>query len=83
MMDGSDGRDVINLGLDKVISKIISRLETGPKGAVKIEGSWGSFARLLASYASEKTKRPILYICPHIDDADNSADDLKTFGITA
>jgi len=81
MMDGSDGRETINLGLDKVISKIISRLESAQKGAVKIEGSWGSFARLLAAYAAEKTKRPILYICPHIDDADNSADDLKTFGV--
>ena len=80
-MDGSDGRETINLGLDKVISKIISRLESAPKGAVKIEGSWGSFARLLASYAAGTTQRPILYICPHIDDADNSADDLKTFGV--
>jgi transcription-repair coupling factor (superfamily II helicase) len=47
---------------------------------VKVAGTWGSFARLLACYISEKLKRPILYICPHIDDADNAADDLRTFG---
>lgn len=81
MMDGSEGRNLLDLGLDKAVSKIISRLEAARQGAIKIEGSWGSFARLLASYVSEKIKRPILYISPHIDDADNSADDLKTFGV--
>ena len=80
MMDGLEGREGINLGLDKAVAKIISRLEVGPRGAIKIEGSWGSFARLLAAYIAEKTEKPILYISPHIDDADNSADDLKTFG---
>ncbi|GAG53841.1 unnamed protein product, partial [marine sediment metagenome] len=48
--------------------------------AVKVEGTWGSFARLLAAYISDKLKKPILYICPHIDDADKTADDLHTFG---
>jgi transcription-repair coupling factor (superfamily II helicase) len=72
----------MDLGRDKTVSAIISRLETakGNEGAVKVEGTWGSFAPLLACYASKKIGRPILYISPHIDDADKVADDLHTFG---
>ncbi|MHC4571895.1 MAG: transcription-repair coupling factor [Planctomycetota bacterium] len=72
----------MELGRDKTVAQIISRLEAtkGGEGVVKVEGTWGSFARLLTTYISEKLKRPILYICPHIDDADKVADDLHTFG---
>jgi transcription-repair coupling factor (superfamily II helicase) len=35
---------------------------------------------LLACCISQKIHRPILYICPHIDDADKVTDDLHTFG---
>ncbi len=34
---------------------------------------------MLVAYISERTSRPILYIRPHIDDADKAADDLQTF----
>ena len=69
----------MQLEKDKTVARIISRLQryTHP---VKVEGTWGSFARLLTAFLSQKIKRPILYICPHIDDADNAADDLLTFG---
>ncbi|MHC4641540.1 MAG: hypothetical protein ACYS32_07840, partial [Planctomycetota bacterium] len=72
----------MNLGRDKIVAEIISRLEATKedKGVVKVEGTWGSFARLLAAHASEKLGRPVLYICPHIDDADKTADDLHAFG---
>ena len=70
----------MDLGRDKTVSKIISRLETTKEGAVKVEGTWGSFAPLLACYISQKIRRPILYISPHIDDADKAVDDLHTFG---
>ena len=50
------------------------------KGVVEVAGTWGSFAHLLAAYVSEQLKRPILYVCPHIDDADKAADDLQSFG---
>ena len=80
----------MELGTDKTVGQIISRLKSAPafscesksggEGVVKVEGTWGSFARLLTAYISEKTSRPILYICPHIDDADKAADDLHTFG---
>jgi transcription-repair coupling factor (superfamily II helicase) len=73
----------VELGQDKTVAEIISRLkvaEPGGEGAVKVEGAWGSFARLLTAYISKELGQPILYICPHIDDAENSADDLHTFG---
>jgi len=70
------------LGRNRAVADIISRLKAAQpgEGAVKVEGTWGSFARLLAVYISEELRRPILYICPHIDDADRAADDLQTFG---
>ncbi|MHC4228933.1 MAG: CarD family transcriptional regulator, partial [Planctomycetota bacterium] len=71
----------MELGRDRTVQEIISRLEkTGGTGAVKVEGTWGSFAPMLVACVSEKIGRPILYVRPHIDDADKAADDLQTFG---
>ncbi|MFA7485460.1 MAG: hypothetical protein WCZ89_05505, partial [Phycisphaerae bacterium] len=69
----------MNPGADKVVSEIVARLEN-TKVVVKAEGTWGSFAPLLAAHISKKLHRPILYIRPHIDDADKAADDLSAFG---
>jgi len=71
----------MNLDKERIVSRIISRLKAAQpnEGVVKAEGTWGSFARLLATHISEKLNRPILYICPHIDDADRATDDLHTF----
>jgi len=62
------------------VREIVSRLAKTGEGAVKVEGTWGSFARLLGAHISQETSRPILYVCAHIDDADKAADDLRTFG---
>jgi len=70
----------MDLSRDKVVSQVVSRLGRAGQGAVKVEGTWGSFARLLAAHVSKTLNRPILYICPHIDDADRAFDDLRTFG---
>ena len=72
----------MELSRDKTIAKLISRLEAAKDGnrVVKVEGTWGSFAPMLVAYISEKIGQPILYICPHIDDADKVTDDLHTFG---
>jgi transcription-repair coupling factor (superfamily II helicase) len=71
----------MELGRDRTVAEIISRLKNAcGGGAVKVEGTWGSFAPLLAAYISKKLGRPILYLRPHIDDADKAADDLHTFG---
>jgi len=73
----------MNLAPDKTVREIVSRLATIGEGVVKVEGTWGSFARLLAAHVSGNTSRPILYVCPHIDDADKAGDDLRTFGCEA
>jgi transcription-repair coupling factor (superfamily II helicase) len=71
----------MELGRDRTVAEIISRLKIARGGGVvKVEGTWGSFAPLLAAYISKELGRPILYIRPHIDDADKAADDLHTFG---
>jgi transcription-repair coupling factor (superfamily II helicase) len=69
----------MELGRDRIVREIIARLKTA-KEAVKVEGTWGSFAPLLAAYILKELGRPILYIRPHIDDADKAVDDLHTFG---
>ena len=72
----------MDLGLDTMVQEIISRLDP-PKadggGVVNVEGTWGSFGPMLVATISEKLGRPILYVRPHIDDADKAADDLQTF----
>jgi len=71
----------VELGRDKVVTEIVARLTAVKEGGVvEVEGTWGSFAPLLVSYISEQTKRPILYVRPHIDDADKATDDLTAFG---
>ncbi len=65
---------------DKVVSQIVSRLGRPAPGPVWVEGTWGSFARLLTAHLSQTLRRPILHLCAHIDDADRAFDDLKTFG---
>ncbi len=70
----------MDLSRDKAVSEVIARL-SGSKGPVKVEGTWGSFARLLTAHISRALHRPILHLCAHIDDADRAFDDLKTFGV--
>lgn len=72
----------MNIGRDKTVKQIISRLKknTLADGPVKVEGTWGSFAPALAAQIFKTLKRPILYVSPYIDDADNVNDDLLVFG---
>jgi transcription-repair coupling factor (superfamily II helicase) len=72
---------MMDLAGDKAVSQVISRLHQAGRGLVKVEGTWGSFARLLTAHLARTLQRPILHICPHIDDADRAFDDLKTFGV--
>jgi transcription-repair coupling factor (superfamily II helicase) len=71
----------MDLAPDMVVLQIVSRLSQAVKGPVLVEGTWGSFARLLTAHISKTLHRPVLHICPHIDDADRAFDDLKTFGV--
>ena len=70
----------MNLGCDRIVTEIVSQLKSAGTGAVKVAGTWGSFAPVLAINIQRQLGKPILYISPHLDDADNAADDLSTFG---
>ena len=70
----------MNIGQLKSVQEIISQLSAADSNrAVKIAGTWGSFARLLALHIHEQLKKPILYISPYLDEADNVVDDLIAF----
>ncbi len=71
----------MDLNRDNVVREIISRLDaTGAQQPpVRVDGTWGSFAPMLAAHVSAHLQRPILYVSPHIDDADNISDDLAVF----
>ncbi|MCU0917526.1 MAG: transcription-repair coupling factor [Planctomycetes bacterium] len=70
----------MDLAGDKVVAQVVSRLRQAAPGPVHVEGTWGSFARLLTAHVARTLHRPILHVCSHIDDADRAFDDLKTFG---
>ncbi|MHC5157249.1 MAG: transcription-repair coupling factor [Planctomycetota bacterium] len=71
----------MNLGDYKTVNEIAACLtERSPaQGPVNVSGTWGSFAPMLAAHLWNRLKRPVLYISPHIDDADTAADDLQVF----
>ena len=74
----------MDLSKDNIVAQIISRLANASVAdetlrTVKVDGTWGSFAPMLAADVSRALKRPILYISAHIDDADNVFDDLEVF----
>ena len=71
----------ICLEQDAAVRTILERLtaKSDRPPAVKADGTWGSYAPLLAAHLCHTLNRPILYISPHIDDADNVADDLQVF----
>jgi transcription-repair coupling factor (superfamily II helicase) len=72
---------LLDLSQDKTVCQIVARLadQDPAKGPVTVSGTWGSFAPLLTAHLWKTLKRPILYISPHIDDADTAADDLQVF----
>ena len=72
---------VMNLEQDRTVKEIINRLTKSHRAdVIKTEGSWGSFGRFLVLHISKTIRRPILYICPHIDDAEKLVDEAQTFG---
>ncbi|MHC4221632.1 MAG: hypothetical protein ACYST9_04360, partial [Planctomycetota bacterium] len=72
----------MELGRNKLFKDLISRLARAKPedGPVKVAGTWGSFAHLLAVFISKQIGRGIVYVCPHVDDADKAVDDIHTFG---
>jgi len=53
--------------------------QLAPGKTVRLAGVWGSFASLAAAAISRLRKSPLLFVAKHLDDADNSADDMEVF----
>ncbi len=72
---------VMDISKDNIVNEIVAQLaDRDPvQGPVNVDGTWGSFAPMLAAHIWNTLKRPILYVRPHIDDADSAADDLQVF----
>ncbi|HOK65580.1 MAG TPA: transcription-repair coupling factor [Anaerohalosphaeraceae bacterium] len=83
MRDGSCSgtHQSMDLGKDKTVRQLLERLRgrTPSDPPIAVEGTWGSFARLLAAYVHQELQRPVLFVSAHIDDADDAGDDLEVF----
>lgn len=69
----------MNIVSYRAVSELIPRLKADDNRPVKIAGTWGSFAPLLALNIQQQLTKPILYISRHLDDSDNVVDDIIAF----
>jgi transcription-repair coupling factor (superfamily II helicase) len=71
----------VDLNQHQGVFDILAQLADPDRQIIGVDGTWGSFTTLLVAHLRQTTSLPILYIRPHIDDADKAGDDLFTFGI--
>jgi len=60
---------------NSLLAQAAERLSPGQ--VVTFSGAWGSAAPFLAAALAKRTHRPLLYVCGHLDDADDAADDME------
>lgn len=53
--------------------------QAGDAGVAVADGLWGSFAPILAGAAAVKLGRPLLYLTAHLEQADETRDDIELF----
>jgi transcription-repair coupling factor (superfamily II helicase) len=66
--------------LEKILSNALLARAAGrlsPGEEVNFAGVWGSSGPLLSAAMGRLRKSPILYIAPHLDDADDVSDDIE------
>ncbi len=76
----------IHAMFDRVVnSEIMQRVarQVAPGRAVRLGGVWGSAGPLIAAAQGAIGHAPVLYVTPHLDDADAVADDIQLFTGTA
>src|SRR5262245_544549 len=61
---------------DPAFAALRDRLASGPPCAAV--GLWGSSAPIFTALISREVKRPLLYITPHLEQADSARDDIET-----
>jgi len=63
---------------DRALQRLLKCLERA-RGVVPVSGLWGSSAPMVAAWAARHTRRPLLYVTAHLDEADAALDDLEFF----
>jgi len=61
---------------DPRVQELARRVACG--GVVTAEGLWGSSAPLLAALVAQRSRRPLLLVTAHAEDADDYRDDIET-----
>jgi transcription-repair coupling factor (superfamily II helicase) len=64
---------------DAALQTVLDAVAPGRAKRVLAEGAWGSTGHLLAGAIAVKSKRPVLLVVAHLDDADEAVDDLELF----
>jgi transcription-repair coupling factor (superfamily II helicase) len=59
------------------VARAVEHLKTGDE--LNLAGVWGSAGPLIAAAVGRAANRPVLYLAPHLDDADGVADDMELF----
>ena len=65
---------------DPSVAAVMAQVGDSNRQIVHVEGTWGSYTPLLVAYLAERVDRPILYVRPHLEDAEKAVDDLISFG---
>jgi len=68
--------------LERVLeNKTLRRAADGlaPGETARLTGVWGSSGALIAATLGRIRRAPVLYVAPHLDDADDVADDMEVF----
>ncbi len=63
---------------DRAFDRLLKRLTT-KRGVVGVSGLWGSSAPMAVADLADRLNRPILYLTAHLDEADETLDDIETF----
>jgi len=63
---------------DRALQRLLKCLERA-RGVIPVSGLWGSSAPMVAALAARHTRRPLLYVTAHLDEADAALDDLEFF----
>ncbi len=71
---------MVNLEKDKTVSAIFEQFSVkNSRAKIIAGGSWGAFTNLAAVKLAEHTRRPILLIAGHIEQADDAGEDIRSF----
>ncbi|MBN2216775.1 MAG: transcription-repair coupling factor, partial [Pirellulales bacterium] len=65
------------LAAQEGFAEIVAELRAGH--AATLDGVWGSSCALVAAALAQQTSRPLVVVCPLVDDVDETIDDLRLF----